>query len=98
MVKINWTNNAREDLKNITEFLSEQSENFAKIQIQRIISKIDLLEQFPNIGRVVPELEYQRVREILVSNYRIIYHIVSLTRIDILTIHHSARQLDIKNI
>ena len=43
MAQINWTNLANEDIQNIIEFLSSQSEPFAKVIIQKIISKIDLL-------------------------------------------------------
>ena len=98
MAKINWTDHAREDLNNIIGYLAAQSETVAKVRVQKIISKIDLLQTFPNIGRVVPELEYKNVREIIISNYRIVYHIVSDERIDILTIHHSSRFLDIKKL
>ncbi len=98
MAQINWTDLAKSDIQNILDFLAPQSEAYAKIQIQRIFEKVDLLEKLPRIGRVVPELEYDNVREILVGPYRVVYHVVSDNRIDILTIHHSARPLDIKNI
>jgi len=48
MAQINWTNRANEDILNIADFLSKQSTNFAKIQIQRIIAKVDLLQKFPS--------------------------------------------------
>ena len=98
MAQVNWTKLANEDVQNIIEFLSSQSEPLAKIVVQKIISKIDLLETFPNLGRVVSELDYKNVREIIVSNYRVVYHIVSNDRIDILRIHHSARPITIKDI
>jgi plasmid stabilization system protein ParE len=42
---------------------------------------------------VVPEINDESVRELLMGNYRIIYRIISLERIDILTVHHSAKLL-----
>lgn len=38
------------------------------------------------------------IRELVEGNYRIIYKIVNEKRIDILTIHHSARALEKRNI
>ena len=98
MAQINWTDSANNDINNIIDFLAKQSPAFAKIQIQRIFDKTKLLETLPRLGRVVPELEYENVREILIGPYRIVYHIVSDKRIDILAIHHSSKPLDITKI
>lgn len=98
MAQINWTNQANNDIDSLIDFLSSQSETYAKLQIQRIFDNVNLLVSMPKLGRVVPELEYKKVREIIVKPYRVVYHIVSKDRIDILTIHHSAKPLDIKNL
>jgi plasmid stabilization system protein ParE len=45
------------------------------------------------VGRKVPEIQDEKIREILEGNYRIVYRIVSENQIDILTIHHCARDL-----
>lgn len=39
------------------------------------------------------EIDKQNIRKLTDGNYRIIYKIVSKNQIDILTIHHSARDL-----
>ena len=98
MAKINWTDQAKSDIDNLIKFLAPQSEIYAKIQIQRIFDKANLLINMPRLGRVVPELEYKNVRELIIGSYRIVYHIVSEDRIDILTVHQSARPLNIKNL
>lgn len=67
MAQINWTEQANNDIDTIIEFLAAQSQNYAKIQVQRIIEKVELLEKMPRLGRVVPELEYPNVREVLIS-------------------------------
>jgi len=98
MAKINWTPQADNDIDNIIQFLAPQSQSYAKIQVQRIFDKTKMIANMPNIGRVVPELEYEKVREIIVGPYRVVYHILSEERIDIITVHHSAVPLDIKNL
>lgn len=50
----------------------------------------------PYSGRKVPEINIDSVRELIFGNYRIIYFVASPSRIDILTVHHSAKRLDIE--
>ena len=93
MVQINWTNQAKSDLKNIAEFISRDSVRYAKSQIIRIKQRASILKNHPLAGRTVPEYEVQEVRELIEGNYRIIYKLVNNERVDILTIHHSSRMM-----
>ena len=93
MVKINWTTQAKTDLINIAEFIARDSKKFAKIQISRIRQRTQQIADFPHSGRTVPELNDKDIREVIIGNYRIIYRIVNENRVDILTVHHSARIL-----
>ena len=93
MARLNWTNGAESDLKNIFEYISMDSKRFAAIHIKRIREKARLLKNHPRLGRVVPELEDDNIRELIFGNYRIIYRLVNQEQIDILTIFHSARLL-----
>ena len=95
MVKINWTPQSKNDLISIAEFIAQDSRKYAKLQIQRIRERVKQLVDFPSSGRVVPELDNPRMREVIMGNYRIIYLIVNEERIDILTVHHSAKLLDL---
>lgn len=95
MVKLNWTRQSKTDLVSIAEYIALDSRKYAKIQIQRIREKANQLKEFPVSGRVVPEYNVESVRELILGNYRIIHHIVNEERVDILTVHHSRRRLDI---
>ena len=95
MVKINWTTQAKNDLISIAEYIGQNSKKYARIQVKRIRERTRQLSEHPNSGREVPELENPRIRELILGNYRIIYCMVSDERIDILTIHHSARLLNL---
>lgn len=44
------------------------------------------------IGRIVPEINIENYREIIYGNYRIIYEYNDKV-VNILTVHHSARDL-----
>ena len=93
MVAVSWTNRAIEDVNDIAEFIALDSEKYSKIQVQRFFDKVKVLESFPDIGRKVPEKNNSIFRELIIGNYRIIYKIISLNRIDIITVHHSKRVL-----
>ena len=93
MVRINWTLQAKDDLKNIADYISKDSVKYAKLQVLRLRYKTNILKSQTHIGRIVPEIENRNIRELIEGNYRIIYKILSENRIDILTIHHSARDL-----
>ena len=93
MVRVNWTTQAVSDLKGIREYIAKDSVKYADLQVTRIRTKTQLLKTNPLAGRSVPEINAPRIREIFEGNYRIIYKVVTKDRVDILTIHHSARDL-----
>ena len=95
MAVINWTDQAQTDLVNIAEFIAKDSARYAKITVERIRTSVKKLAIHPLLGRKVPELEMEAIREIILGNYRIIYYVVSAHQIDILAVHHSAKRLDI---
>jgi toxin ParE1/3/4 len=81
------------DIDNIADFISKDSERYAQIQVNRFFETTRILETNPEVGRIVPELSNHVIREIILGNYRIIYRIVTTDLIDILTVHHSKRLL-----
>lgn len=98
MVQIKWTEQAVNDLKNIAEYVSKDSVRYAQLQVKRIKLRVKILKSHIEIGRIVPELNDPNYHELIERNYRIIYKIVSQNRVDILTIHHSARDLSKRDI
>jgi plasmid stabilization system protein ParE len=62
MVAITWTNKAKEDLAQLIEFWSGVSGNSAKLQIQRIFDRVQLIATFPRSGRAVPEMGHPDIR------------------------------------
>ncbi len=95
MAQIKWTNQALLDLKDIFDYIARDSKKYAYYQTRSIKEKTKQLKKNSSIGRIVPELEREDVRELLDGNYRIIYRIKSSSRIDIISIFHSARILKI---
>jgi len=93
MVQINWTIQAKDDLKSIAEYIKVDSVRYAKLQVIKLKSRTQILKSYQKSGRVVSEIDNEQIRELIEGNYRIIYKVISEYQVDILTIHHSARDL-----
>lgn len=92
MVQLNWTHQARKDLKTLADYIAGDSILYAKRQVLKIKQETQVLKQYPLIGRKVPEFNHEQIREIVSNPYRIIYLIVNEQHIDILAIHHTSRK------
>ena len=91
-MKLEWTEPALLDLECIRDYIKRDSEFYANRFVERIIEAVEGLEQFPEMGRWVPEAEAENIRELLFHSYRIIYR-VETNSILILTVIHGARDL-----
>lgn len=70
------------DLEIIVEYYYELNKNTARKYYTNIIDRIKKLRDFPKMGKIVPEFEdmfYDKYREIIYENFRIIYKIVDDT-------------------
>ncbi len=83
---------ALEDIESIKNYIKKDSPFYANVHIEKIFDSISFLKDFPEIGRVVPELNNKKIRERILGNYRIIYEI-SKAQINILAVIHGARNL-----
>jgi addiction module RelE/StbE family toxin len=93
MVEVNWTKQSLEDIENIAEYISKDSQRYAEIQVEEFFNSVNKLQYLPKSGRIVPEVNDENLRELLVGFYRVIYRVKSTTNIDILTVYHSMRLL-----
>ena len=90
---VKWSIPARNDLKQIHDYIAKDSKYYAQNVIQEIVTKTATLPEFPEIGRTVPEISDQNIRELIVYSYRLIYEI-SETGIEILAIIHGRRDFN----
>ena len=56
-MKIEWTEPAIEDLRNLHGYIARDSEVYASSFVERIILAAEKLSDFPRLGRVVPEAD-----------------------------------------
>jgi toxin ParE1/3/4 len=63
--------------------------------VNSLINSTLKLESIPLCGRVVPELDNTKIREVIYQNYRIVYKTFEeIKEVHILAIVHSARDFD----
>ena len=87
---VKWSAPAKRDLNQIHDYIAKDSKYYAKKVAQNIVASTEELNEFPKIGRIVPEIVDTNVRELFVYSYRLIYEI-STDRIEILAIIHGKR-------
>lgn len=85
-----WSIPARNDLKQIYDYIAKDSKYYATNVVENIFSKAENLDEFPEIGRVVPEIGDENVRELIIYSYRLIYE-VAPNDVQILAIIHGKR-------
>ena len=90
--KIIWSEQARDDLQAIVLFIAQDNPPVAESFGYLLMSKVDVLAQFPLIGRVVPEENDETIREIIFRSHRIIYKVLAEKEIvAIARVWHGAR-------
>lgn len=92
-MKIIWSPTARTKTKEILEYIAEDNPDAALHLIDLFEAKVEKLKGNPELGRVLPELKNDKIREIVVhKNYGVIYEI-NPDIIEILTIRHFRQNL-----
>ena len=86
-MNIIWSPLSVERLEAIFEYISNDYRSAAMKMIDKIFSKVETLRDYPQIGRKVPEVNREEIRQISLGEYRIIYR-VERSRIIILTIRN----------
>lgn len=87
-----WSRRAAEDAEAITDYIAIDSAAYAAAMARRFLDAINTLSLFPAMGRHVPELDDDNLREVIVRSYRIIYRVGSET-VHVVAIVHGARNL-----
>lgn len=74
-----WSQPAREDLRLIYQYIARDSKHYAKRVVLDIADKTTVLTDLPHLGKVVPEIGEENVREIGMYSYRILYEVMAET-------------------
>jgi plasmid stabilization system protein ParE len=92
-VRIRWTPRARLRLAAILRTILEEAGPVVEVEwARRFLEAPNVLAGNPTLGRIVPEIGREDIREIGVRPFRIVYR-VSPTICYILSIRHSRRRI-----
>jgi plasmid stabilization system protein ParE len=92
-LRLIWSDAALDDIDEIAEYIHRDSPHYAQRVVEALFAATDLLPEQPRMGRVVPELGQQNIRERFVYSYRVIYEIQS-EELHILAVIHGKRLLE----
>ena len=73
MVSVNWSNRVFDDIDSTADYLATYSKRYASAFVDNVFSKVERLKQFPEMGRMVPEINRPEIRELIYKQYRIVY-------------------------
>ncbi len=96
-MKVLWTKNAKIQLLSVEEFIANDNPSGAIDFTDELINLAETLAEYPEKGRVVPELSHSNIRELLHKNYRIVY-LIKKDRVEILTLFEGHRLLKSEDI
>lgn len=91
--RVTWSPEAVEDLESIAEYIERDSSFYAQSVISKILEASRNIKEFPLIGRVVPELGIENIRERFVYSYRLVYK-MEKRKILIVAVIHGKRLLE----
>ena len=74
-LRLSWSPEAIEDIDGIASYIERDSPWYAKAVASKIVETAETIPDFPEIGRIVPEIGNPSIRERFVYSYRIIYRI-----------------------
>ena len=91
-MKVAWSYVALVNLIEANKYISGENPEAARKVINDIYEAGNKIKEFPEKGRIVPEIRRKNIREVFCFEYRIIYRIES-KRIFVLTVCHMKQLL-----
>ena len=93
-MKIIWSPTSRKKIEEIIDYISADNIDAALALIEEFEQRVADLKKHPRSGRIVPILNDEMVRELIIrKDYLIVYEIQG-KRIEILTIRHAKQDFD----
>lgn len=75
MAQVIWAPSAFADIAAIAEYIARDSPEVASLFVRRLMAAADRLQEFPLLGRIIPEIGESDAREVIYGVYRIMYRV-----------------------
>ena len=96
-MRLIWSPLAVERISEIAGYIARDNPIAAEKWVTNIFAMVERLSEFPESGRLVPEIRNIMFREIINGNYRVIYKYENST-VSILTVRHGKQLLPVDEI
>jgi plasmid stabilization system protein ParE len=87
-----WSEESLDDIDEIARHIARDSWYYANHMVEQFFDLGDLIPEQPKMGRIVPEINIDVIRERFLSSYRLIYEIKA-DHIHMLAVIHGSRLL-----
>ncbi|MBS4051930.1 MAG: type II toxin-antitoxin system RelE/ParE family toxin [Methylomonas sp.] len=91
--RLNWSREAIEDLNSIGEYIAKDSIFYARSVVRKVFTTAKQIPDAAELGRIVPEIGDQNIRERFVYSYRLVYKIED-TQVLIVAVIHGKRLIE----
>jgi toxin ParE1/3/4 len=91
-VKVEWSPLALDRVSDIARYIAKDNPGAAERWVNELFESVERLADFPESGRVVPEVGVRRIRELIFGAYRVIYSVKE--NVEILTVRRGSQLLD----
>ncbi|MDZ7751442.1 MAG: type II toxin-antitoxin system RelE/ParE family toxin [Gammaproteobacteria bacterium] len=95
-MRVEWSPLALDRVSDIARYIAKDNPNAAERWVDELFESVERLADFPEIGRVVPEVGVRRIRELIFGAYRVIYSVKD--KVEILTVRRGSQLLDVSEI
>lgn len=97
MAEVIWAEPALYSLQEVTDYISLDNPDAARVLVGKVFQAIDLLERNPELGNVPGELKNTPYRR-LVINPLYLYYRVDDEKIRIVFVHRTEKKFDLRHL
>jgi plasmid stabilization system protein ParE len=93
VTRLVWTAEAIGDVEAIRDYIGRTSPRYGALTAARLIQAMDPIRQFPESGRIVPEVNRREIREVIFGAFRVVYRFrVDRDLAEVLTVFRATRR------
>ena len=90
-MRVIWTDPALDRVAEIAVYIAQDDPRAAERWALELFAAVERLTDFPDSGRVVPEVGKRAVRELIFGSYRVFYRVSDA--VDVLSVRHGSQLL-----
>jgi toxin ParE1/3/4 len=72
-----YSDQAKKQLFTIKKFIAKDSTKNANSYLLRIKNKIEILKEYPYLGKINPVADINNIRDFIIDGYKVIYKVTS---------------------